>query len=49
MNDDELKKLAATAKARYDAMTPDQKREHDEAQRRSWVRGMRPTGDPRFD
>ena len=49
MTDAELKKLVEDAKRRYEAMTPEQKAEHDKAQRESWVRGMMPTGDPRFD
>lgn len=36
----DLDKLVAEAKARYDAMTPEQKEAHDKAQRESWVRGM---------
>lgn len=47
-----LGRLEATvrnAKARYDAMTPEEKAEHDKAQRESFVRGMMPTGDPRLD
>lgn len=35
-----LNELIDAAKKRYDALTPEQKREHDEAQRRSFVRGM---------
>ena len=44
--------LAAAIKGaieRYDAMTPEQKAEHDRKQRESFVCGMMPTGDPRFD
>jgi hypothetical protein len=36
----DLTGLLARAKAAYDALTPEQKAEHDEAQRQSWVRGM---------
>lgn len=49
MTEDELKKIVAKAQARYDAMTPEQKAAHDKAQRESFVRAMKPTGDPRFD
>lgn len=49
MNEAELKRLVEDAKRRYDAMTPEQKAEHDRKQRESFVRGMMPTGDPRFD
>ncbi len=49
MTEDELKKLVAAAKKRYDALSPEERRAHDEAQKQSWVRGMLPTGDPRFD
>lgn len=38
----ELDALLKRSVAAYDAMTPEQKREHDEAQRQSWVRGMAP-------
>lgn len=40
MTEQELKDLVAKAQARYDAMSPEEKRAHDEAQRRSFVRGM---------
>lgn len=36
---DELLKSIATAKARYEAMTPEQQREERRAQRKSWVIG----------
>lgn len=40
MTEAEFKSLVGEARARYDALSPDEKREHDEAQRQSWVRGM---------
>lgn len=40
MTEEELKELVKKAQAKYDAMTPEQKKEHDEAQRQSWVKGM---------
>ena len=49
LTDDELKELVAKAKARYDAMTPEEQAAADKAQRESWMRAMKPTGDPRFD
>lgn len=49
VRDDALSKAVADARARYDAMTPEQKVAHDKAQKESFVRGMMPTGDPRFD
>ncbi|MDE2020536.1 MAG: hypothetical protein KGJ13_09395 [Patescibacteria group bacterium] len=36
-NDPELERLLIAAQARYDAMTPAQKKEMREAQRKSWV------------
>jgi DNA-binding phage protein len=47
--DKSLDELLAAALARYEAMTPEERAKHDQAQRESWVRAMRPTGDPRFD
>jgi DNA-binding phage protein len=47
--DKSLDELLAAALARYEAMTPDERAKHDQAQRESWIRAMRPTGDPRFD
>lgn len=41
--------LALKSKAVYDAMSPEEKAAHDQAQRESFVRGMMPTGDPRLD
>jgi len=38
----ELDALLKRARAAYNAMTPEQKREQAEVQRRSWVRGMAP-------
>lgn len=38
MTEDDLKKLLAKALANYHAMTPEQKAEHDQAQRDSYVR-----------
>ena len=49
MTEAELKELIAKAKARYDAMTPEERAAHDEAQRESWARANVATGDPRFD
>lgn len=40
MTDTELRELVAAAQARYDALDPYQKLEHDWEQRRSFVRGM---------
>lgn len=37
-----FEELVAKARAAYDALTPEQKAEHDYAQRRSFVRGMCP-------
>ncbi|MUO77668.1 hypothetical protein GOZ78_01975 [Agrobacterium vitis] len=45
----ELLELIAKAKATYDAMSPEEKARHDQAQRESFLRGMMPTGDPRLD
>lgn len=45
----DLMEMVRRAKTIYDAMTPEQKALHDKAQRDSFVRGMMPTGDPRFD
>lgn len=39
----ELKELADKARARYDAMTPIEKAQHDMAQRRSFLRGQCPS------
>ena len=44
-----LSELLAQAKARYDALSSEDKAEHDRKQRESWVRGMMTTGDPRLD
>lgn len=38
--EDDLMAKVKRAQAIYDAMTPEQKAEHDNAQRESWVRGM---------
>lgn len=43
MNDAELRDLVAQAVAKYDAMTPEEKADHDYAQRRSFARGMCPS------
>jgi hypothetical protein len=40
--DNKLKQLVAEAQARYDALTPEEKAAHDQAQRESWMRGMGP-------
>ncbi|MVA91570.1 hypothetical protein GOZ80_05985 [Agrobacterium vitis] len=45
----ELLELIAKAKAIYDAMSPEEKARHDQAQRKSFLRSMMPTGDPRLD
>ena len=45
---DKLLKLIAEAKARYEALSPEEKATHDYAQRRSFVRGMCPD-DQGFD
>ncbi len=42
MTEAELKDLVAQARAQYEALTPEQKIEHDYEQRRSFVRGMCP-------
>lgn len=42
MTEAELKRLVARAQARYDALSPREKAEHDHEQRRSYVRGMCP-------
>lgn len=39
---DDLIRMVAEAKARYDALTPEQKIEHDYEQRRSFMRGTCP-------
>lgn len=44
MKDDDLALLAAKAVETYEAMTPSQKLRHDYMQRRSFARGMCPTG-----
>lgn len=38
---DRLAQRVARARARYEAMSAEQKAEHDRAQRDSWVRGMK--------
>ncbi|WP_197434739.1 hypothetical protein [Agrobacterium vitis] len=45
----ELLELIAKAKATYEAMSPEEKARHDQAQRESFLRSMMPTGDPRLD
>ncbi|WP_202032423.1 hypothetical protein [Agrobacterium vitis] len=45
----EMLESIAKAKAIYDAMSPEEKARHDQAQRESFLRGMMPTGDPRLD
>lgn len=45
MTQDDLMALVAAAAARYDAMTPEQKRAADRAQRRSYVIGEMAMGD----
>lgn len=42
MTDIELQELIKQARDRYDALTPEQKAEHDYEQRRSFARGMCP-------
>lgn len=46
---DELAKAIKEAVERYEALPPEQKAECDRLQRESFLRGMMPTGDPRFD
>lgn len=48
MTEDELKKLAAEANARYEALSPEQKTAHDQAQKESWVRGEMGFPEPKF-
>ena len=43
MNETEFKELVAKAVAAYDALTPEQKADHDYEQRRSFTRGMCPS------
>ncbi|WP_321385717.1 hypothetical protein [Rhizobium sp.] len=45
----ELLDLIAKANATYDAMSPEEKAQHDRAQRESFARSNISTGDPRFD
>jgi hypothetical protein len=49
MAEDKLRELVAKANARYDAMTPEEKRAHDEAQRASFVRAFAPCEHGRID
>lgn len=42
MTEEELKALIAKSVERYAALSPEEKVAHDEAQRRSWARGMAP-------
>lgn len=37
---DTLREMVKAAAARYEALSPEKKAEHDKAQRESWVRGM---------
>lgn len=39
MSETDLQKLVAQARARYEALSPEEKAAHDKAQRESWVRG----------
>lgn len=48
MTEQELKELVAKARARYDAMTPEQRAAADQAQRESWVRGEMGFPKPKF-
>lgn len=41
---EELKKLIEKAKARYDALSPEEKEAYDKAQQESWVRGQMALG-----
>lgn len=45
----DLQRRIQAANARLATMSPEQRAALDAAQRESWVRGMMPTGDPRFD
>ncbi len=47
--DDKFDRLIREAQARIDAMTPEQKAALEQAQKESWVRAMKSTGDPFFD
>ena len=49
MTEGELRALIQKAQIQYESLTPEQKAARDEAQKASFVRGMKPTGDPRFD
>lgn len=40
MTHEEFKALADAARARFDAMSPEDQNKHRQAQRESWVRGM---------
>ena len=45
----EMQAALDRAIAVFEAMTPEQQKAHRRAQQDSWVRGMMPTGDQRFD
>ncbi len=47
--DAELGRLIREAQARYNALSPEDKAAHDQAQKESLVRAMMPTSDPRSD
>lgn len=40
MTEEQLRKLIAQAKARYEALSPEEKAAHDKAQQESFVRGL---------
>lgn len=40
MTNGELAKLVKAATARYEALSPEEKTEHDKTQNESWVRGI---------
>lgn len=48
-DDNMLDQLVKQAQERYDKMSSEEQEAMWKAQRESWVRGMKPTGDPRFD
>ncbi|MEM9047057.1 MAG: hypothetical protein AAGC81_20455 [Pseudomonadota bacterium] len=45
----DLQEAIESAKARVAEMTPEERQAMWDEQRKSFVRGMMPTGDPRFD
>lgn len=49
VNKEAISELIAKARAAYDAMSPEEKAKHDQAQRESFARANISTGNPRFD